>query len=100
MTVLPAHECECLLSLHLCALRGQLLLLMGEGLLHQHHLDALLHGIFLGLANQVMLLRCQLGQGASQQSQQCRPCARSKLHIARLFQIIQWLRKVGNFRIR
>lgn len=52
----PAHECQCLLSLDLRPLRGQLLLLMGQGLLHEHHLDALLHGILFGLADQIVLV--------------------------------------------
>ena len=42
-----------------------LLLLMGQRLLHQHHLDALLHGVLLGPLDRLQLLRTQLGGGAN-----------------------------------
>lgn len=73
---------------------------MGEGLLHKYHFDALLHGILLGLANEVVLLRGELGQGAAEEAQQGGSCAWPELDIARLLEVVQGLRKVGNFRIR
>lgn len=45
----PAHECQRLLPLDLGALAGQLLLLVRERLLHQHHPNTLFHGVLLGL---------------------------------------------------
>jgi len=88
------------LSLNLRALSGQLLLLVGQCLLHQHHLDALLHGVLLRLADQVVLLRGELGQGAAQEAEERRTGTRTELDIARLLEVVQGLRKVGNFRIR
>lgn len=66
----PAHERERLLALHLRALRGHLLLLVRQRLLHQHHLDALLHGVLLGARHRVRLLGRQARQRAAQDGRQ------------------------------
>ena len=57
----PAHHGDGLLSLQILGL----LLLVRQSLLHQHHLDAHLHRIFLGFLNQVSLVRGESGETSS-----------------------------------
>lgn len=51
-----------MLSLNLRALAGQLLLLVRERLLHEHHSNTLFHGVFLGLVDVQLLVACELRQ--------------------------------------
>lgn len=88
---LPAHQGQCLLTLHLGALAGQLLLLVGKRLLHQHHLDALLHGVLFRSRDELMLLRGQARQGTSEYAEQSRPGTGPECHIARLAHIVHRL---------
>lgn len=66
---LPAHECQRLLPLNLSPLTRQLLLLVCERLLHQHHSNALLHRIFSRLYNRLALLCIQSRQRPAKNAQ-------------------------------
>lgn len=57
-----AHHGDRLLSLKVLCL----LLLVGQGLLHQHHLNADLHGVLLGLLDHAGLVRGELLQSLAQ----------------------------------
>lgn len=82
----PTHQRQSLLPLHLRPLGGQLLeglLLVGQCLLHQHHLDALLHRVLLGPGHSLLLLQRQTGQSTAHRAHG-RPCADSVLDLAHL----------------
>lgn len=126
---LPAHECQCLLALHLCPLASQLcmemkttmleshanvelekyewkmcnyniyLLMVCQCLLHEHHTNALFHCVFLRFGHQIMLVGCQFWKCTAQNSQQWWTRSRSEFHIAQLSQIIQWWTYKWHFRL-
>lgn len=60
----PAHENDGLVPLE----GFGLLLLMSQGLLHQDHLDGLLHGVLFGLLHRLLLLRGQLWKWSPQEA--------------------------------
>lgn len=87
----PAHERQRLLPLHLSPLTRQLLLLVGESLLHQHHPNALLHRVLLGFRHRVELLRVESRQCSAENPQHSRPRARPEDNIADLLDVVDRL---------
>lgn len=87
----PAHKRQRLLSLHLSPLTRQLLLLVCESLLHQHHPNALLHRVLLGLRYRVELLRVKSRQRSAENPQYSRSRARSEDDIADLLDVVDRL---------
>lgn len=87
----PAHQCQRLLPLDLGALAGQLLLLVRERLLHQHHPNTLFHGVLLGLHHVRQLLAGGELREADEDAQRRGPGGRSRVHRAGLADVVDRL---------
>ncbi|CAF4921668.1 unnamed protein product [Pieris macdunnoughi] len=85
----PAHERECLLTLHLRTLRSHLLLLVRQRLLHEYHFDTLLHGVLLGARDGIGLVGIETRQLPPENRRQGRaPRRRPRRHLTPLLQLV------------